>query len=119
MKKIICITCPLGCEITVSGEGKTIHSIEGQQCKRGETYARDEFIAPMRIFTSSVRVLGAKAPLVPVRSREPIPKETLLQCVEQLRNLQLTAPVSLYDVVIPNVLNTGVDIVTTAAVNEA
>ena len=116
-KKIICITCPLGCEIAVRGEGKEIQSIEGHQCKRGETYASDEFIAPMRIFTSSVRVTGANTPLVPVRSRSPIPKGMLLRCVAQLRDIELKAPVSLYDVVIPDILGSGIDIVTTAAAN--
>jgi CxxC motif-containing protein len=71
----------------------------------------------MRIFTSSVRVIGADSPLVPVRSRSPIPKGLLLQCVEELRGLELKAPVGLYDIVVPNILNTSVDIITTTAVD--
>ncbi|MCL2294621.1 MAG: DUF1667 domain-containing protein [Spirochaetes bacterium] len=129
-KKIICIICPLGCDIIVCGEvsksatsksdvsrkaGKII-SIEGHKCKRGELYATDEFLAPLRIFTSSVRIIDADSPLLPVRSRDPIPKELLLQCVEQLRGVELQAPVGLYDVVIPNILGTGVDIIATASV---
>jgi len=115
-KKIICITCPLGCDIVVRGEGKKVVSIEGHTCKRGETYASDEFLAPVRILTSSVKVTGARSPLVPVRSRTPIPKDMLLQCVEKLRTLELKAPVGLYDVVVPDILDTGVDIVTSTAV---
>ena len=114
-KKIICIVCPLGCEITVQGEGGSIHSIEGHTCKRGEVYASEEFLAPARIFTSSVRLTGARQPLMSVRSRAPIPKELLLKCVEQLRFLELKAPVGLYDVVVPDILGAGVDIVTTAS----
>ena len=116
-KNIICIICPIGCEIAVRGEAKSIRSIEGCKCKRGESYASEEFLAPVRIFTSSVKVSGGKSPLVPVRSREPIPKKLLLRCVEQLRSLELKAPVSLYDIAVPDILGTGVDIVTTTAVD--
>ena len=115
-KKIICITCPLGCEITVCGDDKTVHSMEGQLCIRGEAYAADEFLSPMRILTTSIRITGSESPLVPVRSRSPLPKDMLFRCMEQLRCLELKAPVELYDVVIPNILDTGVDIVTTSAV---
>ena len=114
-KKIICIICPLGCDITVRGEGNTVGSIEGHTCKRGEQYASEEFLAPVRILTTSVKVTNAKSPLVPVRSRDPVPKELLLKCMERLRSLELKAPVGLYDVVVPNILDTGVDIVTTTA----
>ena len=74
-KKIVCITCPQGCLITVRGdaaEGK-IESVEGFSCKRGKEYAETEFTHPARILTSSVRVEGGEAPLVAVRTRTAIP----------------------------------------------
>lgn len=114
-KKIICITCPLGCEITVRGDADRVDSIEGHACKRGEAYARDEFIAPVRILTTSVSVAGAGSPLVPVRSRTPIPKGKMFDCVRLLQSVELTAPVGIYDVVVSDILGTGVDIVATAA----
>ena len=115
-KKITCIICPLGCEITVLGVDKTVISIEGHGCKRGQNYAAVEFSTPKRIFTSSVKVRGAYQPLVSVRSRDPVPKELLLECVTQLRGIELEAPVNLYDVVVSDILGTGVDIIATAAV---
>ena len=118
-KKIICITCPLGCGITVRGEADRIDSIEGHSCNRGEAYARDEFIAPVRILTTSVRVSGACSPLVPVRSRTPLPKERVRECVRLLRQVELEAPVGLYDIVVPDILGTGVDIVATAPAETA
>ena len=117
-KSFICIICPIGCNIIVRGEDKAINSTVGNKCKRGETYASEEFLAPMRIFTSSVKVSGGISPLVPVRSRSPIPKKLLFRCVEQLRSLELKAPVLLYDIAVPDILGTGVDIVTTTAVIE-
>ena len=80
-KKIICIICPQGCNITVKGDAEkgTIESIEGYTCKRGLAYAENEFTHPLRILTSSVKTEGARAPLVPGRTRTAIPQELLFQ----------------------------------------
>ena len=116
-KNVICIICPLGCDIVLHGNGKTVHSIEGSQCKRGEAYASQEFIAPQRILTTSVKVTGGESPLVPVRSKDPISKSLLIKCAHELRNIELKAPVGFYDTVVSDILGTGVEIVTTASVD--
>ena len=46
-KKIICITCPKGCEAAVSKEGDSIQ-IKGKICKKGKAYIAQEFKEPMR-----------------------------------------------------------------------
>ena len=113
MKNITCTVCPMGCEITVTGEGERIERIEGYTCKRGEQYARDEFLHPVRIFTSSVRLTGGAEPLLPVRSSKPVPKELLLDCAKILRTVSVQAPVARGQVLVPNVLGTGADIIAT------
>ncbi|MBO4212956.1 MAG: DUF1667 domain-containing protein, partial [Clostridia bacterium] len=112
-KKIICITCPQGCLITVKGDAEkgTIESIEGFTCKRGKAYAENEFIHPLRILTSSVKVEGASAPLVPVRTRTAIPKELLFKGMDEIRGITLKGPVNCGDVIVPNFMGTGVDLV--------
>lgn len=117
-KKITCITCPLGCEILVEGEGENIISMTGQACKRGEEYARNEFIRPVRILTSTVKVLNAEVPLVSVRTKRPIPKEFLLKAMEEIRRTEMAAPVKRGDVIIPNILGTGTDLVATGEAKE-
>jgi CxxC motif-containing protein len=110
-KRITCIICPQGCDIIVDGEGNHIRSMTGQGCKRGETYAGDEFIHPLRILTSSVKVSGSSVPLVAVRTNKAIPKELLFQGMEEIRKVQAAAPVKRGQVIIPNILRTGTDIV--------
>ncbi|MDR2110105.1 MAG: DUF1667 domain-containing protein [Spirochaetaceae bacterium] len=110
-KNITCITCPLGCEITVEGEGENIRSMTGQGCKRGEEYARNEFIHPLRILTSTVRVTGSKVPLAAVRTNKPMPKELLFQAMDEIRKVEARVPVKRGDVIIANILGTGVDII--------
>lgn len=116
-KTITCVTCPIGCSIVVRGEGDAITHIEGNQCKRGEAYARDEFVRPVRTLTTTVRVQGGAAPLVAVRSSAPVPKALLLPCMEAIRKASIAAPVARHDVVIPDILGTGVDIIATGEVD--
>ncbi len=116
-KVITCITCPLGCLVTVKGEGDRIDSMEGAGCKRGEIYAKNEFSHPLRILTSIVKVEGADVPLVAVRSSALLPKEKIFQCMDAIRQVVLRAPVRGGDPVIENVCGTGVDIVATGYAN--
>lgn len=115
-KIITCITCPVGCDITVTAENGEITSISGFDCKRGETYARNEFTHPARILTTIIKVKGGNAPLVPVRSTGVIPMEKLLPCMEIIRKTEISAPVESLHVLIPNILETGIDIIATGAV---
>ncbi|KUO70270.1 MAG: hypothetical protein APF77_04345 [Clostridia bacterium BRH_c25] len=112
-KDIICIICPIGCKITVSGEESRIDSMEGHTCKRGEGYAKDEFIHPVRILTSSVKVNNGKKQLIAVRSDKPVPKELLLECMEEIKRAEITAPIKCKDIVIKDILGTGINIVAT------
>ena len=117
-KKIICITCPQGCLITVRGDAEkgVVESVEGFSCKRGKEYAETEFTHPSRILTSSVRVEGGDAPLVAVRTRTAIPKELLFKGMEEIRGITLTAPVHCGDVIVKDFLGTGVDLIASGSV---
>jgi CxxC motif-containing protein len=112
-KIITCIVCPQGCAITVKGEANTSLSMIGQGCKRGEEYARNEFIHPLRILTSTVKVSGSGVPLVAVRTSKPIPKELLFKGMEEIRKVKAAVPVKRGDIIIPNILGTGADIIAT------
>ena len=116
-KKIICIICPQGCTITVKGDAEkgTIETVEGFTCKRGKTYAENEFVHPLRILTSSVKVTGADTPLVSVRTRTAIPKELLLCGMEEIRKLTLKGAVSCGDIIVSDFLGTGVDLIATGS----
>ncbi len=112
-KDIICTICPTGCIIHVTGDEKSIASIEGFTCKRGETYGRAEFLAPVRTLTSTVKVEGSAYPLVACRSNAPLPKEKVLDCMKEIHALTVKAPVARGQVLIADILGTGVDIVAT------
>lgn len=112
-KNLTCINCPLGCALTVEMNGETILHVTGNTCKRGEVYAQREVTAPVRMVTSTVRVIGRNLPVLSVKTREAIPRERIFACVRELKKISLQAPVHMGDVVLEDVAGTGIDIVAT------
>ncbi len=109
-KEIRCIVCPTGCLIHVENvNGELI--IEGHTCKRGEVYASDEFIAPKRILTTTMRVENGFLPLIPVRSNSPVPKERLGDALKEIAKIKVIAPIKVGDILIENVLGLEINII--------
>ena len=115
-KEIICTVCPRGCHIVVDGDEKSVVSMEGYGCKRGMTYAEAEYLSPVRILTTTVKVADGEE-LVPVRSAMPVPKAKLLECMEVIKKTTVNLPVKRYDIIVSDICGTGVDIVATKTVN--
>lgn len=113
-KEFVCIRCPLGCNISVKREGGEIKDITGNTCPRGADYVTRELTDPRRIVTSLVRVKGGELPVVSVKTAADIPKDKIGDCIRALKEIELTAPVCMGDVVLTDVCGTGVDIVATA-----
>ena len=113
--EITCINCPVGCRLNVEVENGAVVSVSGNVCKRGETYARQECVAPLRMVTAVVPVKGSETPLS-VKTRTPIPKKDIAACMAQLSALTLCAPVKAGEVVLADVCGSGVDVIATRSV---
>lgn len=113
--EITCINCPVGCRLNVELENGQVVSVTGNTCKRGETYARQECVDPQRMVTAVIPVEGSAAPLS-VKTRTPIPKKRIHECMQALSDVKLTAPVQAGSVVLADVCGTGVDIIATKSV---
>ena len=109
MKNLICIVCPKGCHLQVDEDNG--YAVTGNSCPRGAEYGKTELLHPTRVLTSTVRVDGGLHRRLPVKTTAPIPKELLFQAMEALNGVTLTAPVTVGQVVIANLLGTGVDVV--------
>lgn len=117
-RKLICVACPRGCPVTVTiDDNGEITSVTGNTCPRGDTYARAEVTHPERSLTSTVRVTGGKAYVVPVKSSTAIPKELLFDAMKEINKASLPAPVHIGDIAIKNLLGTGADIIATNEVD--
>lgn len=106
-----CITCPMGCEMTVTIDDGVVINVEGNSCLRGKKYAEVEITAPKRMLTSTVKVKGGILPLLPVVSQEPLPKEKVLACAKELRKISVEAPIALGQVICGNILGLGINII--------
>lgn len=105
-RKLTCIICPLGCEITIKTEDKTILEISGHTCPRGKAYAESEFTAPKRTVTSTVRC--SDGGLVSVKTDKPIPKEKMSECMKIINSVKAEIPISIGDVIIEDVFGSNI-----------
>lgn len=112
---ITCIRCPVGCRLTVQVEDGNVISVSGNECKRGDAYARTECVAPERMVTAVLPVKGSKVP-VSVKTRNPIPKAMIRRCMEALAQTEVTLPVHAGDVLLSQVDGVVVDVIATKSI---
>ena len=118
-KKLTCICCPIGCSIEADMQGGSVVAVRGNGCPNGEKYAHTELTAPVRTLTSTVALVNSKSGmrLAPVRSSEPIPKDKLFDCMKEIANISVSAPVRIGDTVLQNAAGTGISIIITRDIN--
>lgn len=113
-QQLTCIVCPLGCELTVTRRpGTPEPEIAGNRCKRGADYARTELSDPRRVLTSTVTLSGAAFRRLPVKTAAPIPKPLVAAATAALHTVAVEAPVRMGDVIVRDLLGTGVAVLAT------
>ena len=110
-RELICISCPMGCRLTVKLEGNEVISVTGNTCPRGEEYARKECTNPERILTSTVKINGAVHRVLPVITDREIPLGKLFEAMEAIRKVEVDAPVKEGDILIEDILGTGANVI--------
>ncbi len=109
---ITCISCPVGCRMTVTVEDGQVISVTGNACRRGDVYARQESVRPLRMVTAVTPVEGSAVPMS-LKTSEPIPKEKIDECMAQVRALKLRLPILAGTVLLRDVAGTGANLVAT------
>jgi CxxC motif-containing protein len=117
-REFVCIVCPVGCHLKVDFTEEGEVSVTGNKCPRGETYAREEVLAPKRTVTATAGVRGRLHRRVPVKTDAPLPVEHIDELLEAVYALDLQPPVQLGDVLIEDFSGTGVNLVATRSVEE-
>jgi CxxC motif-containing protein len=116
-KEMICISCPIGCHLTVTlDDNEEIH-VTGNKCKRGEQYGREELLAPKRVVTATVRVDSSQVRRLPVKTDTALPKEHINDLLNELYRLTISPPVKLGDPIIENIEGTGVNLVASRSID--
>ena len=109
-KNLTCIICPRGCALTAEINGNQV-SVTGHTCPKGEEYAVNECLSPVRTVTATVRISNRCDTMVSVKTAVPVAKDDMLKVMETLRKTSVAAPVKIGDVILENVC--GADIVIT------
>lgn len=106
-RNITCIICPRGCAMTaeVTGQGVTV---TGHTCDRGKEYAVAECTNPVRTVTATVRVDNRPDTMVSVKTAAPVPKGKMTAVMAMLRQITVQAPISIGDVILPDVYGTQI-----------
>jgi CxxC motif-containing protein len=115
-KQMTCIRCPIGCRMTVTVQREAT-TVSGNDCARGEKYARQEMFTPMRAVTSSVRVRGGVRPLCSVKTARDVPKAAIPDVLAAVHAARAEAPVRPGQVLVRDVGGTGVDLIATCGVD--
>lgn len=111
MKELVCIVCPKGCRLHVDEENN--YAVTGNSCPRGAEYGHNEIKNPTRVLTSTVKLNGGLYRRCPIKTDIAVPKAKLMEIMKLLNQVELTAPVKIGQVVIPNVAGTNANIVVT------
>ncbi|MCT4592779.1 MAG: DUF1667 domain-containing protein [Anaeromicrobium sp.] len=101
----------MGCRLDVIEENGQ-YMVEGNKCPRGKDYGVKELTNPTRVVTSTVKIKGGLLNRIPVKTNGDIPKGKVFECMKLLDEIQLEAPVKAGDIVIKNIFDTGIDVVT-------
>ncbi len=120
-----CTTCPSECLLTVEvergadGAVAEVRSVTGNSCPRGNKFAHQELTCPMRVLTTTVAVSGGDEALLPVRTAEAIPLALHAQAMDLIRGLAVDAPIRMGDIVLPNLLDTGTELIASMDIDPA
>ena len=120
-----CTTCPSECLLTVGverdadGHVAAVRSVTGNSCPRGDKFAHQELTCPMRVLTTTVAISGGHEALLPVRTAEAIPLEHHAQAMALIRGLVVNAPIRMGDVILPNLIDTNINLIASMDVNQA
>lgn len=113
MKKLTCIVCPNGCELTVE-KNKEEWVVTGNLCARGKDFAINEITNPKRSICSTVKTIYNEIPRLPVRTDGEIPLKDIFPLMKLLSTVVIDHSVHSGEIIIENVLNTGVNVISTS-----
>lgn len=127
MQEMICITCPIGCHLSIEKISDEELSVTGNKCQRGAQYAREELLSPKRVVTATCKLNHAsdqvairgqgqagnlyKPRRVPVRTAKAFPKERIPELLALLYQHEVSLPVERGQVILPDALSSGIDVI--------
>ena len=106
-RNLICIVCPLGCELEVTlSDNNEIKEVVGNNCPRGMKYALHECTNPERVITTTM--MCDNGMVLPVKTSKPIPKDKIFECVNLINKHICKLPVNIGDIILFDVFGANI-----------
>jgi CxxC motif-containing protein len=84
-KQYICLTCPNCCALETDGT-----QVSGHKCEKGQTFACQEWLDPLRVITTTIRVDTKQGMhIVPVKTAAPVPLTKIPAIMKTIKSLRL------------------------------
>lgn len=110
MVKLICVECPMGCDIQVEVQDGKVISVTGNTCPRGKLYAQNEITCPKRVLTTTVKSVDGR--LLPVKTSLPVKKADTFVLMQKVNEIIVQSPIRIGDVVVKDFAD-GADLIAT------
>ncbi|WBW98518.1 DUF1667 domain-containing protein [Oceanirhabdus sp. W0125-5] len=107
---IYCKRCTMGCELKVNESNGNI-SVEGNLCKKGAAYGKEEILKEERVLTFKLPIKNGYFNKIHVKTSCEISKELWEKVYELVYSLELEAPIEVGEVILENILGTGIKLV--------
>jgi len=119
-EELICITCPIGCHLSIERlpEGKL--AVSGNRCPRGIKYANEELLNPIRVVsaTAAIDYSGieheeslAEIARIPVRTDAAYPKEGVNEVLAAIYALKVKLPIKRGTILLADFKGSGVNVI--------
>lgn len=85
-RRYVCIVCPICCELETDGL-----EVLGARCEKGEAFARQEMISPLRVLTATIRCETERGlKMLPVKTASAVPLDNVFEIMKHIKALRLT-----------------------------
>jgi CxxC motif-containing protein len=85
-RRYTCIVCPTCCDLETDGV-----DVNGARCPKGEAFARQEMISPLRVITTTLRCETPNGVrMLPVKTACPVPLALIPEVMKQVKALRLS-----------------------------
>lgn len=117
-RDLICINCPMGCQLHIELENGQVISLSGNTCPRGDAYGRSEVEKPIRMITSILPVENGDLPMVSCKTTKPIDKNKIFDIMNALKDVSVQAPIEIGDILVAHPAGSDADIIATRKIQK-
>jgi CxxC motif-containing protein len=117
-KRITCIVCPIGCEISIEVKENKCKILNGNKCDKGIEYSINEALNPRRMLTTSILIKEGIWPLVSVKTSDSVPKEEIFKVLNKIKKTIVFAPVKSGQILIKNVADNNIYVIATKTIEK-